>query len=599
MKQKSNEASYPEGRTPIRPELLAAKLSSVQNYEYPELADQMTANPRLVETFWFLQKMSLLPGGLLKFVEEFLAEFLERLGTPTMLAAKSDNYTLAEKVAIYFEIPSGYRPYIKLGRDNVYGVVLSAMTAEEVAKMDASDRRAVESAVKEMDAEFFGAICRRAALEQLPKYFTALCTEKGREVGEVVGWQHSAEALAASYDDWNGDERVGRFLARKAETAPQPIPAGSAWYFQDIMGTLVQFMDRWAAKVEKRMGRTEVITKMYDACDFAEKEKRPVHVWGNSRFGKSEGARLKAEMYPGRWRYFEVPSDNCMDSLLKRLAECVGIDCSYGSNTSHLKERVLYVLDNCGLNFFVDQAQWLVTKNAGPLTAPTRLNWVQSEMMERRIPFVMISTTEARRDKRGGYMKDQEGNLMMEDMFKSALERFRIKTGYCAEQFNGRIYKRVPLPEKLSEADLVAAARIHFPAYVSDKTLGYIANEARLSENYLQAVDAIACNARHFARRHGGKITHADIFAAVSEGLSRNPTIAEQGTGSAHVDVQEASPMVTRTAAGRRVNEPLKPVASGLQPAGMDTASNRLLDSSVLHGAGPERVERDLVPVEA
>src|ERR1035441_4730526 len=139
MKQNSNEPSYPKGRTPIRPELLAAKLAAIRNYEYPELLAQVTANPRLVEILWYLQAMSLRPGGLLKFVEELLAEFPERLGTPTMIGAQSESFRASEKLTIFYELPRGHRPYIKLGRDNARGEILADMTAEEVAKMDASD----------------------------------------------------------------------------------------------------------------------------------------------------------------------------------------------------------------------------------------------------------------------------------------------------------------------------------------------------------------------------------------------------------------------------------------------------------------------------
>ena len=233
MKQNRNEASHPEGRTPIRPELLAGKLAAVRNYECPELAAQMTATPRLVETLWFLQAMSLRPGGLLKFVEELLAEFPECLGTPTMLAAKSGNYRTSEKLAIFLELPERYRPCIKVERDsdNVRGEILGKLTAREVAQMDARDRRAVESAVNGMDAEFFRAICRRAALEKLPEHFTALCTEKNGGLGHVEsqedvdedGREDTRDALRRCFGGLNGWE----LLAQKAGAAPLPIPAGS------------------------------------------------------------------------------------------------------------------------------------------------------------------------------------------------------------------------------------------------------------------------------------------------------------------------------------------------------------------------------------
>lgn len=577
MKQKSNEASYPKGRTPIRPELLAAKLAAIRNYEYPELAAQMTANPRLAEMLWFLQAMSLRPGGLLKFVEDLLTELPERLGTPTMVKAKSDNYTLAEKLAIFYELPEGCRPYIKRWRDEVMGLNLTSMTKKEVAILDASDRRTVELAMKEKDAEFFKGICCRAALEKLPEYFTALCTEEGRAFGELESREVRDEALAASHDDFDGDERFRRLLAQQAGIAPQPIPAGSVWFFQDIMGALVQFMDRAAVKVKQRLAMTEVAKLIFDRLDYALAEKVMVRIEGGSRFGKTEALSAWVDMRPGLARLVRVPCDNSMASFFKRIGEALGIDCSYGSNPSRLKERVEYIIQHSGLFLLLDEAHFLAPMNFTETTSPHRLNWVRTEVVDRHLPLAISVTPQA---------------------FKGAIDRFVKKTRYDMTQFFGREFLPCVLPEVLSEADLISVARIHFPM-LGDNALGYIANEARLSQNYLQAVEAIARRTRFLAGKRGGAVRLKDVETAVSEVLSRNPTIAEQRTAGAQVDLQEAATRATRPAAGRRVNEPLKPVARGLQPAGMDIASNRLLDSSVLHGAGTERVERDLVPVEA
>jgi len=579
MKQKSNEPSYPKGRAPIRPELLAAKLAAIRNYEYPKLLAQMSANSRLAEMLWFLQAMSLRPGGLLKFVEDLVAEFPERLGTPTMLAAKSENYRTSEKLAIFYELPKAYRPYIKQEGDN-YGVteeILGKLKTQEGAKLDASDRRAIESAVKEMDAEFFRAICRQGALEKLPEYFTALCTEEGRAFGEWESREVRDEALAASYDDSDGNERFGRLFAQQAGIAPQPIPAGSVWFFQDVMGALVQFMDRAAVKVKQRLAMTEVAKLIFDRLDYALAEKVMVLIKGGSRFGKTEAFSAWADMRPGLARLVRVPCDNSMASFFKRIGEALGIDCSYGSNPSRLKERVEYIIQHSGLFLLLDEAHFLAPMNFTETTSPHRLNWVRTEVVDRHLPLAISVTPQA---------------------FKGAIDRFVNKTRYDMTQFFGRDFLPCVLPEVLSEADLIAVARIHFPM-LGDNALGYIANEARLSQNYLQAVEAIARYTRFLAGKRGGAVRLKDVETAVSEVLSRNPTIAEQRTAGAQVDLQEAAPRVTRTAAGRRVNEALKPVSRGLQTAGMDTDPEGAFDSRALLGAGARKVEADLVPMEA
>jgi hypothetical protein len=80
----------------IRPESLARKLAAIRNYEYPELLAQLEAQPRIIEMLWFLQYMSMQPGGLVKFCADMAAQLRQRFGTETMRAARRPEYTLQE-----------------------------------------------------------------------------------------------------------------------------------------------------------------------------------------------------------------------------------------------------------------------------------------------------------------------------------------------------------------------------------------------------------------------------------------------------------------------------------------------------------------------
>jgi hypothetical protein len=266
-----------------------------------------------------------------------------------------------------------------------------------------------------------------------------------------------------------------------------------------------------------------------------------------------------------------------MASFFKRIGEALGIDCSYGSNPSRLKERVEYVIRHGGIFLLLDEAHFLAPMNFTETTSPHRLNWVRTEIVDRQLPLAISVTPQA---------------------FKGAIDRFVKKTRYDMTQFFGRDFLPCVLPEVLSEEDLIAVARIHFPGF-SGKALGYIASEARLSQNYLQAVEAIARRARFLAGKRGGAVKLKDIETAASEVLSRNPNSADRDAEGARVDSQEAGTRVTRPAAGRRINQPLKPVGTGIQPAGMGTDLEGVSASRSFRGSGLETVATDLVPVEA
>lgn len=164
---------------PIRPELVASKLAAIRNYEYPQLLEQITERPRLVELMWFIQAMSLRPGGLAKFSEELIAAFPERLGTPTMRAIGGRSYTHEEKAIVWAELPSHCRPFVKQEHNVAFETIFSNLTRQELADLEGRDRAEFKAAMKEFSRELFLSRCQEAALEVLPSLLSALCTEKG------------------------------------------------------------------------------------------------------------------------------------------------------------------------------------------------------------------------------------------------------------------------------------------------------------------------------------------------------------------------------------------------------------------------------------
>src|SRR4051794_16539126 len=92
---------------PINPQLVAAKLAAIGNYEQPTIFEQISAEPRLVELLWFIQAMSIQPGGLKKFVEDFTHEFAKHVGTASMVKAgeQKAEYSIEQATEIWSELP--------------------------------------------------------------------------------------------------------------------------------------------------------------------------------------------------------------------------------------------------------------------------------------------------------------------------------------------------------------------------------------------------------------------------------------------------------------------------------------------------------------
>lgn len=511
----------------IRPEILARKWAAICNYEYPELLKQVQANPRLKEVLWFLQAMSMQPGGLVKFVADITEALPACFGTVTMRAAKRGCESLDLKRLIFAEIPSRYSPEGWPINTECYEDVhdiLRNYSANE--KLQGGDERRLDQFLKPVSFSVFGDICRKVAKERLPGYLEALCTE------------------------------IDRGFAPKGVPG---IKGGECWYMDDPVQVVTQMMDRQVSEVSKRLAMTEVTKKVFDALDYAMQERRMVRVVGNSRFGKTESAVGFCRMRPGLARVVTVPPGNSLADLHRSFAEALGMDVGYASREQRLKERIEYVLKHSGLLFAFDESAYLVPQNYNSGTAPARLNWVRAALVDRGIPVALVVTPQT---------------------FMPMVNRFVKKTGYAMEQFFGRNYRTIELPDELEQCDLLAVARIHFPELEEDY-LALVADYALVSENYLQAVEAIASVARFTARRDGRKrITVADIKAAASEVIPRRE-VAQHDT--------------VQTVPKARLNTPAKRV----QTTRRETARQEDFQTSSLRRDGSVRVETGLVPAAA
>jgi AAA domain len=525
----------------IRPEAVAVKLAAIRNHEYPELLAQITAQPRLAEMMWFLEYTSMQPGGLVKFCADMLEQMPGRFGTETMRAAKRPEYSLEEKHRIVGEVSTEYRPVFiqKREREALWREVLNP---EPVSKETlANERWEFEQFVKSWTAQEVREVCHRAAAEILPRYLEDLCVQPDK--GFVQPSAYSLNNQKSPY-----------------------------WFMDDPVAAVFEMMDRRAKEVSKHLAMTAVSKKVFDALDYALQEKVMVRIEGDSRFGKTESIEAWASMRPGLARVVNVPSSNSVADLLRKVAEAMGIAAKYGTRAQVLRERVEYVLQQSRLFLILDEAAFLIPQNYTAETAPARLNWVRTEIVDRGLPLALAVTPQS---------------------FLPAVDRFVRKTGFAMQQFFGRTHRVVQLPDELEEADMIAVAQIHFPE-MGDEYLALIADLARLSENYLQTVDAVAKLARYIARREGHRrITVSDIETAASEVIPRRAVpVRDSARDTAQ---QSAARQAPRRAVSRPLQAPLKCLARAVQPSRIQPAAATRPTLFSMRGARPESVETGLV----
>jgi len=500
----------------VRIELLAAKMAVIQNLEEPGIAKQISDRPELREMLFYIQWVSTQPGGLPKFVSDLLEQFPHRIGTPTMVAAHGRKYTFEEKLCVWYELPKKDRPELveNWETNGLMAALVSDGTPHERVDWEGNELREVQRLLKQYDAAFFSELCRHAARKELPIYLSALCNDPRKSL------------ICETPRRCSNDGKASRLF--HTET----------WYFDDITSAVLEMMKIHAEQVLKTLAQTAVALKVFDALDYALAENCSVRIEGDSRFGKTQSIETWTGLRPGLARLVNVPASNTLIDLLRKVADAYGISYTYKTSQNELKAKVEYVIQHSRLFLVFDECAFLVPQTYSKTTAPVRLNWVRTEIIDRHLPFAAVVTPQA---------------------FHGAVKQFVRATGYVMEQFLGRTLLTVPLPSELEEKDLIAVARIHFPE-MDDDHLGLIAAQAMLSENYLMAVEAIAKRARYIARREKHRaITLSDLDTAISE------VIPPASPAPASEPVRKAAPARSSSRQESRIDAPLRRVKTPIK----------------------------------
>jgi hypothetical protein len=165
---------------------------------------------------------------------------------------------------------------------------------------------------------------------------------------------------------------------------------------------------------------------------------------------------------------------------------------------SALKRQVEFVHRHSGLFLVYDEAHFFVPASYHKATPPNRLNWVRSQVIDRDCGCAFFATPQSYRETMDAYVK---------------------KTGYCMEQWLGRLAPAVVLPDSLASADVLAVARNHFPE-VPEPYLKLISARAMQKEGYLKDMEITVKRARFLAGERGRSEPELeDVKAAIDYGM--------------------------------------------------------------------------------
>lgn len=339
--------------------------------------------------------------------------------------------------------------------------------------------------------------------------------------------------------------------------------------FHDIVGALVEYHRRYEENIKQTTVATEIGRKVYDTLDYALKSKRMVIIEGNARLGKTVAAKNWCEMNLGHARYVAVPSSNAERDLFIAIAEALGLPTAQRKNVE-LHDLINKALKPKHIMLVLDEAHFLWPQKNILIANPVRLNWVRTELIDKGIAVVLITTPQAWKNDRARTIKN---------------------TGWAFEQFEGRVTHSERLPAELSVEDLKNVAKSMFPS-LNNASLKYLAGMAMTTHEYLGALDAVAHRARwYWAEREGRTdVSFKDINNAVKERLAIGTPSASSQEGP-----RKAKGRVNRQVASNRLEVPLqsrfRPLETGLQrPVAMPQSDRISIHETV-------KEENTLVPV--
>lgn len=430
--------------------------------------------PRKSRLLYFLQSLSMRMGGMARVAEDFLAMFPERIGTPTMHKAG-----IKEGLRYSPEVASEISEELHPGRQ-----LLSL--AFEVTSGELTGEPPEDRAVWLLEQ------CRQKAGEELEGILTSLCVNP--RITLYLPGENEARF----------DYERRKLADLEAGLSDFDIGTVRAIWFRDLAGALLEYQERYAARVAGEFVATSISKEVFAALDYGLRTRKMVLLEGNSGVGKSESVKAWCAMHQGEARHVSLSGICNRTTLFRDLARALGVGVGAGYSASKTQVRVEDFLERSRLMLVLDEAQYIFPQQERVYAHPELVNWLLTACHNRGVPVALVATKEfARR--------------------RQAVER---QTTWSSEQLSRRITRYFPLPEVPTKEDLEAVARKLLPG-AGRKTVDYLVGYAMTSGRYLPALGEVISDAQMLAQADGRNgFTLADLMRAVTE--IRGPSDAAQ-----------------------------------------------------------------------
>jgi hypothetical protein len=481
--------------------------------EYAELrgisGNAVTAKAALLDhpakrsLLFFLQAMSLQPGGLQRFAREFLEMFEARIGTPTMHRV-------------------GMKPGQKYDSKTAELIREELMDESEEAESLLMSICPVNYAPRPPHEEAATAAqmlthCREK-LSGLPGFIIEIC------INPRLRFSVQGETDAAL--DRERIKIEEQFEVPEAASR-NSRPGASLPWFKDIIGALFEFKRRHEEAARRDFVTTEVARQVFEVLDVSLATGKMVVIQGESRIGKTTAAEAWCQQHLGEARFVSLNGIRNYSGVFRAIAKALGLSSSAAHSTTKVQARIEDMLQRSRLVLVLDEAHFLLSSAERTRTAPELIDWVNTALCNHHVPCALVCTPQ----------------------LTLRMARHEHQAGWNADQWRGRVKRFCMLPEVPKAQDLRAVARKLLPD--ADKaTIDYIAGYALSSKLHMPAVVDAADEAKLLIQREGRqRVTFEDVERVIRDycapsaaAMVQTFSVAKQGKRSRREIVSQIRP---------------------------------------------------------
>lgn len=299
------------------------------------------------EMLYWLQSVTLKPGGLKQLARDIVTQFPDRLGSPTMHAhgiapGVTFGKEAMERIEEELRLDDRSRQIAKLQ----FGAWLA--NGFEDGSPESKALRAPQNS-----AEYLLARCRMDALNELPDFLRDCCLDPDIDLEEL-------EAGA------------------------------SAPFFADIYGALTHFKTL-AEKEDDHAVTTSIGALVNETLDHALRTRGMVVIEGKEGSGKTTAVQAWARRHPAQVRYITLSGITHRTGFFQKVAEAIGLaTCQRKSH--ELQAKIESFFGAAQLMLVIDKAHHAWPKAMRVQSAPEIIDWINTALVNQGVPVALVCT---------------------------------------------------------------------------------------------------------------------------------------------------------------------------------------------------------------